>query len=255
MTDPAERNNPIPRGTFDAESSTERVARDLTGAPLRSYIDELRARVESLPDDDASLTVPPDARPARWVANDIATALHAAAEIVPRSPSSPDSVLPPSMAPIADASLRNVRRPHEDRARQTTTEFDGELLATRPSHDRGRKSGRFVSPGALRTAPAAALGPIATALIDLINEERAQAESSLALAAPSDAIGALVNQPADVGMMVTPVADAHSVPHTLAPDVVEVAPESSLTLASRALLLFVTAWIAGATTVYFLLRG
>jgi hypothetical protein len=236
MTDPAESHSLFPVGDDDSEMSPPRLQSDrvLSAAPVRSYIDELRARVDSLPDDEGALMVPPDARPVRWVASDIEAALRDAAEIVPRSPSSPDSVLPPSMAPLPAASLRNVRRPQDESVGRTAGEFAPLPSTTLPAHERGRKSGRFVAPAGLRDAAGEQPGPLAAALVELINTESLESEPAVAPAPV--AVSAVVTQDT--------LIDADSA-----------AAESIVTIAMRGLLLFVTAWIAGGTTVYFLLRG
>jgi len=258
MSDPAESSSLFLLPEDDNVSLTAPVERDPTGAPLRSYIDELRARVDALPDDYPALMVPPDALPpARWVATDIETALHAAAEVVPRSPSSPDSVLPPSMAPLAESSLRNVRRPNDAVAGRAAAEFAPIRLPTLPSHEGSGQTQPTIAPAGSRAVSTDMHGPIAAALMNLINQERSEA-------APPRAPGPAVDQtPTLPEAHEAPPASVASVEDapllTVAPEVVtenvDATQGSVVTVALRALLLFVTAWIAGGTTVYFLLRG
>lgn len=256
MTDPAERRSLIPRGTFDRTGSTDPIKPASETVPLSSYIDELRARVETLPDqheqhetDDAALTVPPDATLRPWVAPDIEAALHAAAETVPRSPSSPDSPaslqlsLQPSVVPAAELSPRHVRRPRVDAVEEFPVELEraSEALPTLRSRERGRKSGRFVSPAGLRAAVEEE-GSIANALKQMIEAERAKP----VVVPQSEAL------PNEVLLNEAPSTEARV---TRASVDVALATETPGAVVLRMLVLFTTASIAGASAVYFLLHG
>lgn len=258
MTDQAERRTLIPRGTFEPEDAQGRE-RDRS-APLQSYVSELGARFDSVAEDEASLTIPPNAVVKPWVAANIGDALQAAAETVPRTPSSPDSpfapvvpsLIPPSPIPGAELAPRHVRRPRVDAVERFPVELDADPTPTLRSRERGRKSGRFVSPGKRMVVEADS--SIADAVAQMIAATPLPLAASSVVgaspAAPSpEALAAEVSLP--VAVEAKPVAYVASA--VVAPG--SAIGDSALTVVARAASMFVLAVIAGATTVYFLLRG
>lgn len=176
MTDSAERLRGVPSGTFVSEEFHEEsgdVRDTVPDVPPRSYIDELRHRVDRLPDDEDALTVPPNASFQSWVAGDLSAALQAAAEIIPRTPSSPDDPRRASTVAVPEFSPRQLRRKRDESVPDFPVELRESDAPTLRTRDRGRTSGRFVLPAALR-APSSDEGPIARALKQLVQEERAE---------------------------------------------------------------------------------
>lgn len=273
MTDPAERRSLVPRGTFDPSQPARDTEPDPVDAPLRSYIDELRTRVDSLPELDDALMVPPDAAPQRpWVAADIESALHAAAETVPRSPSSPDApgaALAPStldvIVPPADLAPRHIRRPTREQVDDFPVELDDKAQTLR-TRDRGRKSGRFTSPAGLRAALEE--GSIAAAVMGLVDAERAAAarsEDAQETTSPAVSEASTLAATSDAGMpaaiaatisesrpMSAPVVSEAT--HAVIEEVAAATPSVVATVA-RVIGLFAAASVAGGTAVYFLLHG
>jgi len=238
MTDSAERLRGVPNGTFVSEEFHEEAddARDtVPDAPPRSYVDELRHRVDRLSEDEELLTVPPNASFQTWVAGDLNTALQAAAETIPRTPSSPDD---PRWAPavaVPELSARRLRRKRDESVPDFPVELRESDAPTLRTRDRGRTSGRFVLPAELR-APSSDEGPIARALKQLVQQERAEEPVSAA--------------PHEVACDIA-VSKVESVVEERGPT----KPAAFSPTFSVALVVFAAASAAGAVTVYALLHG
>lgn len=238
MTDSVERLRGVPNGAFVSEEFLEESggARDtVPDVHPRSYIDELRQRVDLLPDDEEALTVPPNASFQPWVAGDLSAALQAAAEIIPRAPSSPEDPRLASTVAAPELSARQLRRKRDESVPDFPVELRESDAPTLRTRDRGRTSGRFVLPTDLR-APSSDEGPIARALKQLVHDERAHAPLG---AASDEAVSDIAVSKA------APASD-------------EQGPNESAAFGSTfsvALVVFAAASVAGAAMVYAVLHG
>jgi hypothetical protein len=136
-----------------------------------------------------------------------------------------------------------VRRPHPASVDRFPVELDTDLGPTLRTRQRGHKSGRFISPAGMRVAVETD-GSIASVVSKMIEASVPQAADVHDRPTPSVPLPVFVNVPEAAESETLIVAEPDLSPS-----------ESPAEMVGRVAVMFATAAVAGATTVYYFLRG